>query len=451
MSLSFSSRLRRWRVPGVMLVVLAVALATVSFVIGRKIEGQPQADSLPGIPIQQLLTSSMRQQPVPGWKLTVAQLGLPPGTVVRPVGNVGDRGLFLGITDEGWWMMGIDVGTGQRLFGPVRLGPADNASDFNCFVNGPNMALCLRQHADPDAPARAWVVDTEGGKLIFDGTTDMRIAPSSNHPQLQQVGDYVVAEVSGEGIHGVGTHAELTWLVPGDGLLSSQFNQWSRDNSPSNLAVQHSAGSVDVVFSVVDGAVLKPSVPQDQKLGRAIVYPGGFGYEYTTGDQLDRVAFFDTFGKELSRPELVGTLRIGSLDVPMVETESNDVVVTLDGRQLLELPKSVLMPYARLIGTKLFVTTDEEHGSWRQFDLRTGDAGNTCQGDTLGYQYIASDGEVAVALTADTPAQGVDLSSCDALWSVQESAPNEAQEVWKVDTTLVQRTDDTLFSLVAPH
>ncbi len=28
-------------------------------------------------------------------------LALPAGTVVRPVGNIGDRGIFLGITGEG--------------------------------------------------------------------------------------------------------------------------------------------------------------------------------------------------------------------------------------------------------------------------------------------------------------------------------------------------------------
>lgn len=43
----------------------------------------------------------MRQEPVPGWTVSVADLELPPGTVVRPVGNIGDRGIFLGITREG--------------------------------------------------------------------------------------------------------------------------------------------------------------------------------------------------------------------------------------------------------------------------------------------------------------------------------------------------------------
>jgi len=58
---------------------------------------------------------------------------------------------------------------------------------------------------------------------------------------------------------------------------------------------------------------------------------------------------------------------------------------------------------------------------------------------------------VAVALGNDTPAQGVDLTTCETLWSTPTPAPNEAKEVWKVNSPLVQRTDDRLFSLAAPR
>lgn len=135
----------------------------------------------------------------------------------------------------------------------------------------------------------------------------------------------------------------------------------------------------------------------------------------------------------------------------MVGAESNDRVFTLDGRQLLKLPPSVLRPWVRLIGTRLFVSTDPDNRTWQQFDLRTGEAGKTCEGDSLGAYYIASDGEVAVALGDRTPAEGIDLTTCETLWSIAGSAPGEAKEVWKVNTTLVQRTDDRLFSLVAPR
>jgi hypothetical protein len=76
-------------------------------------------------------------------------------------------------------------------------------------------------------------------------------------------------------------------------------------------------------LSVADGRIVKPVELQDQRLGRAIAFPGGFGYElHNGGDGADRVAFFDDSGKLLSSPDLVGTLRIGSLDLPMVEAES---------------------------------------------------------------------------------------------------------------------------------
>jgi hypothetical protein len=98
------------------------------------------------------------------------------------------------------------------------------------------------------------------------------------------------------------------------------------------------------------------------------------------------------------------------------------------------------------------VSTDAEHRVWQQYDLRTGEAGKTCEGESLWTYYIASDGDVVVALDeGDGLIHGVDLTTCDVLWSVPGSAPNEAKEVWKVHTTLIQRTDDKIFSLVAPR
>lgn len=432
--------------------LLTVALLALVSCGSNTTEPQPQADLMPELPKQTLLTSSMRQQPVPGWTTTVKDLGLPAGTVVRPVGNIGDRGIFLGITDEGWYLVGLDVANGQRLFGPLRLGPAGDATDFNCYVNRPPMVLCVRQDPDPTMPSTAWVVDTSSGKLTFDGPTDLRVAGTQDQPRLDQIGDYAIAGVTGKGIHGVGPRGELTWFVPGNGILPTQFTTPDRDTPPSTLAVQGSGKVTDVVFSVVDGRIVKPSVPQDVLLGQAFVYPGGFGFEYTKGPDLtERVTFFDDTGKQLGDPALEGKLDNGSLDLPMISARSSRTVFSLDGRELLKLPPSKPAAAARLIGSRYYVATDADHRVWQQFDLATGEAGKTCEGNSLGYQYIASDGEVAVALTGETPAQGIDLATCDTLWSVRGSAPNEAKEVWKVNTTLVQRTNDRLFSLVAPH
>jgi hypothetical protein len=437
---------RRW--PAVLALLALVSCG------GNATKTQPQPETLvPDLPQQTLLTSSMRQQPVPGWTVTVDQLGLPPGTVARPVRNIGDLGVFLGITDEGWWLLGLDVTSGKRTFGPVRLGPSDGATDFNCFVNGPPMVLCVRQGADLNLPARAWVVDTSSGNVFFDGPTDLRVAGRHGQPVLEQLADYAIATVEGKGVYGVGSRGEVTWFVPGDGILTSQFTVRHLDTVPSTLAIQGGSGVADVVFSVVDGRVVKPAMPQGIQLGRAVAYQGGFGYEYTVaGDYTtERAVFFDDTGKKLSEPAVEGTLEHRSLDVPIVGSKSKDIVLTLDGGQLLQLPPSGPSPYARLIGSRFLVSTDAEHRVWQQYDLRTGEAGKTCEGESLWTYYIASDGEVIIALDeGDGLVQGVDLTTCDVLWSIPGSAPNEAKEVWKVHTTLVQRTDDKIFSLVAP-
>lgn len=394
----------------------------------------------------------MREQPVPGWTVTVSQLELPPGTVVRPIGNIGNRGMFLGITDEGWWLVGIDVTSGRRLFGPVRLGPEGGATDFNCYVNGPPAVLCIRQGPDPNQPSTAWIVDTDSGTVTFDGPTNLRLAAADGQPQVEQIGDFVVAGVDGKGMYGVGARGELTWFVPGSGHLTAQFTRSARDIASSTHAVQGSGGVEDVVFSVTDGRVFKPNVPQNSLLGRALVYPGGFAYEYTPADDIfdDRVAFFDDAGEKISDPSSQGKLDEGSRDLPMLSSPAKRTVLTINGRQLLELPPSLPTVDARLIGSRFYVAADAEQRNWQQFDLDTGAAGKTCEGDSLGPYYIASDGEVAVATGDRSPAQGIDLATCDVLWTLPGSQPDEAKEVWKVNTTLVQRTNDRLFSLIAP-
>ena len=384
---------RRWWL------LVAVSLALVGCG-GNTNEPQPQADPMPVLPKQTLLSSSMHQQPVQGWTHTVKDMGLPPGTVVRPVGNIGDRGFFLGITGEGWWLLGLDVTSGQRVFGPLRLGTAGDATNFNCYVNGPPNVLCVRQAPNGGGPSTAWVVDTSSGKLAFEGPTDLMVAGVNDQPRVEQIGDYAIATVMGKGVYGVGARGEFTWFVPGDGILPAQFTRKARDIAMSTLAVQGGGGvHDDVVFSVVDGRVVAPSVPHDVQPARVVVYPGGFGYQYSPVEDptKERVVFFYETGKKLGEPTLEGKLDNGSLDLPMISAQSSRTVFSLDGRTLLELPPSKPAADARLIGSRYYVATDDVNRVWQQFDLATRKAGKTCEGNTLGYQYIASDGEVAVA------------------------------------------------------
>ena len=339
-----SSRARLWWILGSVLTVVVVAAVTaVVFVTTRKPPEQPQSAPPLGIPAQELLASSMRKEPVPGWKTSSETLGFPPGTIPKVIGNIGNNGYFLGITGRGWWLVGVDVSTGKRSFPPVELGRSDDALSFDCFVNGPTMVLCLRQDRDPAKPARVWVVNTGRGAMMFDGPSDLRLSTTQNQPLVEQRGNYAVATVNGEGVHGIGARGELTWFVPGSGIIA-QPKDWEHDAGPQPLAVQGGANSstTDVVFSVADGKVVQPEVPQGARFGKAMAYPNGFGYEYSaTGDVFsDQVAFFDTSGKTLGRPDFKGTILDGSREIPMVQTPSADVVLTLEGRKLLELPKS---------------------------------------------------------------------------------------------------------------
>ncbi|KAA0096930.1 hypothetical protein CIW49_18200 [Mycolicibacterium sp. P1-18] len=367
------------------------------------------------------------------------------------MGSFGERGVFLGVANEGWSLVGVDVNDGRRLFAPLRLGSAEGASDFKCFVNKAPDVLCIRQAADSVAPSTAWVINTETGELRFTGPTELRVAGAQDRPRVEQIGDYAVATVEGKGMYGVGPRGELTWFVPGNGILPAQFATWARDAIPSSLAVQNSGRVADVVFSVADGHVVEPKIEGDVQLGQAVVYPGGFGFEYTTtSDMSERVAFFDDSGHKLSEPEPGGTLETRSLDLPTVGSRLNDRIFAIDGRKLLTLPPSIPSPNARLIGSRLYIATDPDHERWQQFDLQTGEAGKACDGDSLGFSYIASDGQVAVVLGKDTPAQGIDLATCETVWSLPGPTQNEIKEVWKVHTTLLERSGDELFSLVAP-
>jgi hypothetical protein len=439
-----------WLVGGALALVAAMVVAVI--VVQRPVDGRPQsappmatAEQL-GLPKQLLLSQSMRKQPVFGWHVTAAELGLPADSMIHPAGNVGDRGFFLGASGDGWRVVGVNVADGHRLFAPVRLGPNARAASTRCFVNGPAMLLCVWDASGQ--PRRAWVVNTETGAVMFDGPTELRAYGSGPEPRLSQVGDYVVAAVPDSGVHGVGPHAELTWFVPGDGLLGDSAGPNS-DLQPMKFASQGVFKAPDIVFSVADGVSVKPSAGRDASVGSAIVYAGGFGFSYHDQDGTERVALLDEYGR-LSA-QMAGGLVNTSPDVPIVEDESQLRVVTMSGRQLLEIPKPTLRLYARLIGTTLYVASDKRLRSWQQFDLRTGAKGKACDAEGLSTSYIGSDGAIAILTGEPSPvAYGMDMATCETAWAMPgTSSPDvTVREVWRVNTTLLGRGADDLFSLV---
>ncbi len=452
---------RRWLI-GVALLTVVAAILTTGFIV-RKVKDQRQAAKFaavaPWLPKQPLLlTSSMRRKPVTGWKITAGQLGPPPRTTFYLVGNIGDRALFTWHSaDDKGWLAGIDVGRGRPLFAPVQLA-AEGKPSFECLINGPNMVVCIQDN-DPDKPVRAWVVDTEHGTVLFDGSTELRLRNAEGHDQLYQIGDYLVATVVGEGIYGVGRHAERTWFVPGSGFLGSDPDVWNRDTAAPVLAVGSGSDYKQVVFSLADGTVMHPSIPADAKFVGAVVYPNGVGYDYGGSRGEPRhVVFFDNSGKELGRSETDGSINGSSLDVPMVLTETKVVVLTVNGRKLLEFPRPQgeglrrEMKWkpdveARLIGTDLFVTGDVLKKSYRRYDLRTGKPGKTCDREVVGRPYAGSDGNVAVGYGRGGPVRAVDLKTCEKLWSLPLPLHSKVD---RVNTTLLQVSEDAISSLVAP-
>ena len=224
-------------------------------------------------------------------------------------------------------------------------------------------------------------------------------------------------------MHGIGPRGELTWFVPGNGIIAQPKN-CEDDSEVQPLAVRGGANSstTDVVFSVVDGQVVTPGAPSGVRFGMAMVYPGGFGYEYSAAGDVfsDQVAFFDVSGKRLGEPDFKAEILTGPRDVPVLQTPSADVVLTLDGRKLLDLPKSTAMPYTRFIGERRLVEVGcERESSWQQYDLRTGKGAMTCDVEGLGYSHIASDGNVALIRGDGAAARTIDLYTCEQPWSLR--------------------------------
>lgn len=261
-----------------------------------------------------------------------------------------------------------------------------------------------------------------------------------------------MATAHDQGVYGVGPRAELTRHVPGTGSGSFPKDDDSDVPAPA-LAVQSRLREPDVVFSLADGKVLTPPVPAGEKVRRAVVYAGGFAYELDRDYTGTGIAFFDDEGREQGRLDCDAQLRSGSEVIPIAQTETADRVLTIAGKPLLELPKFNLMPYTRLAGTTLLVSTDEDQRIWRQFDLRTGTEGKTCDNEAISYAYIGSSGDVVVTSggrNTKALAQGMDLMMCETLWTLPGSTIDEAKDIWRVNTTLVLRVNNELSSLVPP-
>lgn len=436
-------------------------------------------------PKQQLLASSMERRPEPGWRLSVTDLGLPnansadtaesrfaaPDDVFDPsslVGNVGDRAYFLARSAETTgtrsWLTGVDVSEGTPLFAPISLEVAEIPP--RCLMNGPRTVLCVRADEDLRKPidgAFAWVIDTDQGVVSYFGPTQLSAGG------LVQVGIYAVAQDYVNGVHGVGARAETTWLVPGSGSVDT-MSRPTDGSTPPPFGVQTAAGRGNdrqIVFSLVDGAVVDPGASPGQRQLGARVYPGGFAIELTSEPNANlyspqEIVFFDEKGIRVSNvglPEKKGAqLFLPSPDIPIVASRDESIVYGVNGTPIAQIPPIEFHSDVRLIGSSLFMHGKDKIGvpHQRRYDLRTGEEGKPCEFD-FGTRFVGSDATVGVFRVLDAPdvpliAKGRDLSTCETVWSLSGDNGSYA-ELWQINTTLVRLSDDgtELMSLVAPH
>ncbi|MGB2919479.1 MAG: hypothetical protein WBC15_04510 [Mycobacterium sp.] len=415
-------------------------------------------------PPDAMLASSMREQPAPGWRTNVAELGMPRNVGsqlavssdernLQPfIGNIGANAYFLASTEEAdgsqWWLVGIDVHSGRPLFGAVPLGSGKQVPD--CFLNGPTQILCL-----DGVPSKvAWVIDGRSGEVGYSGPTDLQ--RNFGTLTVRQVGIYAVATNQNEGAFGIGSQAETTWFVPGDGRL--QIEPPTRPSASSQtLTAQDDVDPMSwsaTVFSVADGRVIEPDLDDGSTLIDTVFYTGGFAAEVDSPDaKRSSIMFFDDSGKRVGEHGEEGVLERDEdpIDLPVVWSEDRSIVYSAQGQKLIEVPGSA----SQLVGTTLManLANSREFPEWQQYNLRDGTAGPVC--DYPMHNYLGTDGSTLVFevtnRNAELLAKAHDLNSCERLWTLPKQ-PDSLDRIWNIDGTLVQLANEgtELLSLVAP-
>lgn len=416
---------------------------------------------------QHFLSASMSSRPIPGWRLRLGDLGLPEGSQLstddmpihsRPlISNVGDRAFFLARTPgepTQWWLAGVDVSRGASLFPAVKLNAGRGPT---CVINGPNAVLCVTSEI---TDRTAWVIDSHSGAVTFNGPTDLNVRP--NDLNVVQVGTYAVAASVDEGVYGIGPTANTTWFVPGAGDVAPKYLP-PLDIDPPLMAYQTTSGRGSfgkVVFSLADGRVVKLDLPPGAEQQNTLLYPGGFASLIETRDSRDEVQFFDESGNRTSARILTGglPLLLDYFNLPVVTSFAPGdswAILTPRGGLVFSASKGSGEP-VRFIGSRLIISaSDFSTRGWAQYDVSTGTWGKRCTNLDMDGGYLGSDGRIAVTSdgnqTIGLDTEATDLDTCQRLWVIS-SAPGSWRDVWRINTTLVQLSDDgtELMSLVAP-
>ncbi len=430
----------------------------------------PPAPPTIGTPKDLLVSFPLNRQPVEGWQVTAAGIGLPPGVQLGKLfASNGNKAYF--ITAQGCdrkcldpvgWLYGIDTSSGTRLFPPLSL-PGFYSSGDNCYGNGPSVAVCTTRAPDETIeqdfpPPTAWVIDLDHGTVSFSGANTLN-PKRGGGTQLSAVGNdlgqtYLLAATPGKGVYGVGKRAELTWFVPGSGQVATPVTRGS-DIPPLTLAVQAPTAPGDErgsrVFSVIDGTDLTPGVPAGTRLEEAEVYHGGFVYQFDSG-AVTGTLMYDTAGRQVARQDSERSFPRSNPAMPTLLVGSTFQFYTAAGKLLIDVPARGLAEEFRTIGTKVYVRKAATHGSdetWQSWDLLTGAPGPACAMQ-LGVSYVGSDGNVVVALRggADEAFAAVDVATCQTLWEITGKVL-----ISKIGSGLVEIDYDhqTIMSLRAPN
>lgn len=454
--------MRRGVVGGLVAAAVVVVVAVAAVVLWvRRHEPEPPA------PTPQLIGFSLEREPVPGWRVTPAEIGLPDEIPVgKPFGSAGERAYFLTDCDlscgDGYrgWVYGIDLRTGTKLFDPILLEGMHGGFYGNCYLNGEHTAVCL---TDEDTihhkPRRLWVLDLARGEITHTGETDLHIRGYDTEPVVEAIGNpwgqtRLVARALGTGVYGIGATGERTWFVPGSGQLDVPTLTVS-DDAPLTLATQIPTPEDPTyrVFSLIDGTERTPTPPPGTTLRRAAVYPGGFAYQYEAHD-VAGVLFYNTAGELQAQQELKGYNLLDATTVPIVLDRSVVRVYSRDGRPVIEFPGAAVdyrNPKFHVIGNDLYAWLGGkgwEDETWQQWSLDSGDPGTRCQVDFT--HYVGSDGRIILSTAyygSGDDIVATDLSTCQHMWRMP--VPGRRGVVEQVGTALIVRSPAELMGLRA--
>lgn len=424
-----------------------------------------------GVPGQVLLPS-LRQRPVPGWRIDLK--ALLPGTdepQVEHIGDVGARGYFTVIPKgqppgEGRaWLLGIDVAQGVPSFTPVQI---DNPAKLKCFLNGPVRVLCLNDFYGT-APTEAWVIDTQAGTVVSRGPSALKAdAFGDEAGKVAQVGPYVVAYEPGTGWHGINDQAQFTWTVKAvDDTITTLDPQPGMPTS--SIGVAKIDKNRSAAFSAVDGTLLRKSG------GTLLPVAGGGFFEQERESKASRrilasFAFFDDKGTRVGRydnqdgyPDLLNPDYRGSTELPVLSLSFIKQVLVLDNRgtpmTVVHVSTGGTPNAVRFVGDSLILTqsgwsADHRPAASEKFDLRSGNRVSSCTGLPVEDGFVGSDGTVVLgrdkavgAAEDEATTVAVDSTTCTVLWQITEPV-----SMWAVGSTLVQSLPGSaeLVSLVPP-